>query len=278
MSTQLLGARAPLLAALALAASAGVARAQQGSLAARVAAAPDDRAVVLSFPARPGVCGDGRSYISLGNSTISGDGYFDSRWGARGACTPGPVRVVLARHAGAVDDVRTTVGGDVAPTTAGTTDLGLVDPIEAAAYLMSLAGSSAGKVADRAILPAVLADRAVVWPALLAIARDGGGGRRAPKSTAAFWLSRFAAAARDGHPGDIVQRDSSSDDDGDADVRGRAVFALSQLPRDEGIPGLIEVARKHRDSRVRAKALFWLGQSGNPRAYDLFEQLLAGTR
>jgi hypothetical protein len=126
-------------------------------------------------------------------------------------------------------------------------------------------------------MPAVLADRAVVWPALLAIARDGArDGKHAPRSTAAFWLSRFASAARDGRPGDIAERDSSADERDD--VRGSAVFALAQLPRKEGIPGLIEVGRTHRDPRVRAKALFWLGQSGDPRAYALFEELLAGTR
>jgi hypothetical protein len=38
------------------------------------------------------------------------------------------------------------------------------------------------------------------------------------------------------------------------------------------------VARTHRDPRIRDRALFWLGQSGDPRAYALFEELLAGTR
>jgi hypothetical protein len=127
-------------------------------------------------------------------------------------------------------------------------------------------------------MPAVLADSAVVWPALLAIARDSArSGKHAPRSTAAFWLSRFAAAARDGRPGDIAERDSS-DESGDSDVRGSAVFALAQLPRSEGIPSLIDVARTNRDPHVRNKALFWLGQSGDPRAYTLFEELLTGTR
>lgn len=267
--------------AVALSARAATAGAQQQSLAQRVAAAPAGADVAMSFPARPGVCGDGRSYISLGRSTISGGAFFDSSddWSreSRGPCLPGPVHVLLRRSDGAVDDVRTTVGGDVTNAGSGATDLGAVDPAAAADFLLTLAKTQNGRVADRAIMPAVLADRAVVWPALLAIARDSTrNGKHAPRSTAAFWLSRFAAAARDGRPGDIAERDSSSDERDD--VRGSAVFALAQLPRKEGIPGLIEVGRTHRDPRVRAKALFWLGQSGDPRAYALFEELLAGTR
>jgi hypothetical protein len=53
-----------------------------------------------------------------------------------------------------------------------------------------------------------------------------------------------------------------------------AVFALSQRPRDEGIPALIAIAKNNRDPEIRKKAMFWLGQSGDPRALDLFEQIL----
>ncbi len=40
------------------------------------------------------------------------------------------------------------------------------------------------------------------------------------------------------------------------------------------MPALIAVARTNRDSEIRKKALFWLGQSNDPRALDLFEELL----
>jgi HEAT repeat protein len=60
----------------------------------------------------------------------------------------------------------------------------------------------------------------------------------------------------------------------DREVREQAVFALSQRPRDEGVPALIAVARTNKDPEIRKKALFWLGQSHDPRALDLFEELL----
>ena len=69
---------------------------------------------------------------------------------------------------------------------------------------------------------------------------------------------------------DTLARDSGVD----REVRESAIFALSQRPRDEGVPALIHIVRTSRDSELRKKALFWLGQSRDPRAIDLFEELL----
>jgi HEAT repeat protein len=52
------------------------------------------------------------------------------------------------------------------------------------------------------------------------------------------------------------------------------VFALSQLPREEGVPKLMEVARNNRNPQVRKQAMFWLGQSHDPRAVKFFEEIL----
>ena len=54
----------------------------------------------------------------------------------------------------------------------------------------------------------------------------------------------------------------------------QAVFALSQMPKDEGVPKMIEVARTNRNAEVRKQAMFWLGQSGDPRALEFFEDIL----
>jgi len=65
------------------------------------------------------------------------------------------------------------------------------------------------------------------------------------------------------------------DDKEDREVREQAVFALSQLPDDQGVPALIHAAKTSKDPEVRKKAIFWLGQSDDPRALSLFEELLA---
>jgi HEAT repeat protein len=57
-------------------------------------------------------------------------------------------------------------------------------------------------------------------------------------------------------------------------VKKKAVFALSQLPKEEGVPLLINVARTNQNPAVRKQAMFWLGQSKDPRAIDFFTQVL----
>lgn len=61
-------------------------------------------------------------------------------------------------------------------------------------------------------------------------------------------------------------------------LRERAVFALSQLPKDEGVPLLIQVAKNNHDAAVRKQAFFWLGQSKDPRALAFFEEILAAAK
>ena len=57
-------------------------------------------------------------------------------------------------------------------------------------------------------------------------------------------------------------------------MKKKAVFALSQMPADEGVPKLIEVARSNRNPEVRKQAMFWLGQSNDSRAVKFFEDIL----
>jgi HEAT repeat protein len=52
------------------------------------------------------------------------------------------------------------------------------------------------------------------------------------------------------------------------------VFALSQRPQEEGVPVLIRIARTNPHGEIRKSAIFWLGQSEDPRALALFEELL----
>ena len=62
----------------------------------------------------------------------------------------------------------------------------------AAQALITIAGQ--GRRADDAIFGAVIADSAVVWPELLALARRDGAPRESRKS-AVFWLSQAAGDA-----------------------------------------------------------------------------------
>ncbi len=244
------------------------------TLARRVAAAPNGTAR-FTFAARPGVCGNGRNMIAwecrddrCGRHTIS----FSSSVAGDEVeydCEPGPVRVSLTLHGGAVASVRTYVGGRWATPRAGVvTDFGSVAVRDAVDFLVDLARRSDGRAGEEAILPVTLADSVIVWPTLLNLARD----ERVPRQSrrqAVFWLGQAAGdAATSGLTGLV------DDSDVDREVKEHAVFALSQQPRAEGVPALIHIARTHRDRDVRRKALFWLGQTDDPRALALFEELL----
>lgn len=249
----------------------GVSMLQGQSLAARVASAGDG-AVTFQFASRPGLCGDGEHYVRIGRSSYHGSFSYGAFSNGRpnAPCVEGPVQVRLTVFEGAVDRVQTWVG-PLLPREAR--NLGVVSAAEAARYLLSIAANGRATTSAKAIFPAVLADSATVWPALLGIARDTDSRTRSTRREAMLWLSRFASGALAGHPDDPFAVD---DEKGDADeeLKTHAVFVLSQLPRGEGIPGLLEVARSNKSLRVRSQALFWLGQSGDPRAIALFESVL----
>jgi hypothetical protein len=259
------GARAVILSAAIVIPS--VARDLQAqSLAARIAAV-ENGPVTFHFAPRPGVCGDGEHFIRTGRSSYHGS--FSSRRPME-PCVFGPVQVRLTLENSEAHRVQYWVG----PLRAREArDLGAVSAPEAARYLMTLAARGSQNASAKAIFPAVLADSATVWPALLAIAKDTDTRSRATRQDALFWLSRYASGAVAGRPNDPLDRDDegASEDD---DLKVHAVFVLSQLRNHEGIPQLLEIARSNPSWRVRSQALFWLGQSGDPRAIALFESVL----
>jgi len=242
------------------------ARAQ--SLSRRIADVGDG-IVVFSFASRPGVCGDGETYVRDGfgeGMRISERGNFSGR--NRGddwpPCIPGPVHVRATVSKGEIIRLR-TFGGPLRDRDAGERrDLGSVGVGEATSFLTHLVEQANGRSASEAVLPLVLADSIDPWPTLLRFARDERLSRSI-RSSVDFWLARGASA---------TLGVADHDDDADDDVRSSAVFALSQQPKDVAIPRLLEVARHNAHPAARAQALFWLGQSGDPRAIDLFEEIL----
>jgi hypothetical protein len=225
------------------------------TLAQRIAALGEGH-LRLSFAAREGVCG-GSHGITISDQS---DDWV-------GDCERGPVRVSLRVQGGRLTEAHTHVGGRWRAAEAGTVDLGTLSARSAAADLLALAErSDAG--GDDLISAATLADSAIVWPTLLRLARAPA----VPLETrrqAVFWLGQAAGEAA------VRGLDSIAvDSSGDLEVRKQAVFALSQRPAEEGVPALIRIARTNRHPELRKAALFWLGQSEDPRALALFEEIL----
>jgi HEAT repeat protein len=230
-------------------------------------AATRDGSVQFTFASRTGVCGDGETFLSDGlggDNRLYENGNF-SGWRsgeASARCTPGPVRVVVSTNGGEIIRLRTYVGlvrGDDSRSR----DLGSVPVEDAVEFLTHLVERGSGRPAADAIVPIVLADRIDPWPILLRIARDERSSK-AIRSTTDFWLARGAG---------FVLGVNGHDQDEDDDVRASAVFALSQQPKETAVPRLIEIVNGSTRPAVRAQALFWLGQSGDPRALDLFAEI-----
>jgi hypothetical protein len=228
-------------------------------LAQRVRAVKDGT-VRLSFAAREGVCSRGPGSITIMDKDEVEEWESD--------CEGGPVRVSLRMRGGRVSDSDTYVGGRWRAGQTDVTDLGLVPAKEAADLMLALAPEASDDDGGELVTAATLADSAVVWPQLLRMARDERI-REETRRQAVFWLGQAAGAEATKGLDSIA-----GGSDGNLEIRKQAVFALSQRPADEGVPVLIRIARTNRHPEVRKSALFWLGQSEDPRALTLFEEIL----
>jgi hypothetical protein len=232
------------------------------SIARRVAGVKDGT-VRMSFASRPDVCGNGRNNINT-NYSRGGTGKHRDEW--EDECEHGPVRVAMDVAGGQLIAVRTYVGGRwKAPGDA--VDLGTVGVRDAVEFLLDNAARGSGKAAQEAIFPATIADSVTVWPRLLTIAKDETR-ERGVRTQAVFWVSQAAGEKATEGLAEVV-----GDAATDRDVRLSAVFAISQR-RAEGVPTLINLARTSKDPEIRKQAIFWLGQSRDPRALEYFEAVL----
>ena len=104
--------------------------------------------------------------------------------------------------------------------------------------------------------------------ALIDLARSGPSDIR---ENAIFWLGQVASDRAAEALGEVV-----NDDDGDTEVQKQAVFSISQLPADQSVPMLIEIARTHAKAKIRKDAIFWLGQTDDPRALEALIEMARG--
>ena len=296
--------------------------------------------VRLTFASKPGVCGDGESFVSMrdwyqsdGHRMIFRDnsgGYTitsgSSEWANWRNCEEGPLRVALEVDNGQVIDIRTYVGKD---WPAGSNAM-VVSSKTAVAYLLQVVERSGTRASKRAITPIVMADSVKPAADLIRIAQTRDLPRETRKS-AVFWVSQIAPeiyareiaelfrdsdqevaksalfaisqtrdatsartllrAARDTQLPAEVRKSAlfwlgqiASDEaaaglqnmltDENTEVKKSAVFALSQMRTETSLNALMQIARSSKDREVRKAAIFWLGQSNDPRVLAFFEEIL----
>ncbi len=297
--------------------------------------------VRLTLASKPGVCGDGETFISTRgwsadpdeHRTIfrEGDGGHNvtigsGNWRELRNCEEGPLRVALEVENGEVVDVHSYVGKSWRAGQAAHT----VGARAAVAYLLQLAETGRPRVGKRALTPVVIADSVQPAPDLLRLAKKQNAPREVRKS-AIFWAGQIGDAGTVREIAELIKdRDDEvakgalfaisqqrSDEaartlltaardrslptevrksavfwvgqiagerateglkamaaDENTEVKKSAVFALSQQKTDKSMDALIDLARNSKDREVRKSALFWLGQSNDPRALALFEEIL----
>ena len=254
------------------------------ALAQRISRAPDG-VVHIQFASRNGTCGNGRDLIGYRKALFAASFQSMGSWHSED-CRPGAIMVTLTVSGGKPVRARTTVGGAWASTSERVTDLGSVNPTEAADYFFSLVPVlEKGGEKSRVLLPAVLADAGDATPQLTAIARDDTRAQETRRQ-AIQWLgllgdakvvSTLVAFAREGGAGpsgqDIDEGEAAPGKNG---LGTAAMAALSFIENGVGVPALMDLARNG-PAWTRRAAVFWLGQTGDPRAIATLHGVIENT-
>jgi HEAT repeat protein len=112
---------------------------------------------------------------------------------------------------------------------------------------------------------AAFADASNIAPELAQLVRDGNATIAARKQ-AIFWFGMSDASTKD-----LVALDGDVQSE---TLRDQYVFVLSQRHDDPSVDKLIDIARHDPNIDVRKKAMFWLGQSHEPKALAFFREIL----
>ncbi len=229
------------------------------SVAQRVDAVRDGT-VRLTYAARPGVCGNGDEGGGVSIMSHRGDNAY---WGSR-VCETGPVRVSIGRADKQTVSVLKYVGGRW-PASSDATDLGVVDANEAARYLLSIAPSLGGRNASDAVVAAAIADVPTIAPELTRLLQNGDAPIEVRKD-ALFWLGQSDIA-----PAELAKLYDRAQPFA---LREHWTFVLSQRHEDPALDKLIDIARSDSDTEIRKRAMFWLGQSRDPKAIQFLHDIL----
>lgn len=187
-------------------------------------------------------------------------GSFDERKGN------GQLQVFLHRQQGRIDDVRLFDGACAVTATASVHELGA---LTTDASLERLFGAQVADDAQGERLMAVSqhpGPRVLPWLSERARHAEDDDERR----DAWFWIGQ-----RGGNEALAALRQGLREE-ADGDVREHIVFAISQLPAAAGVDALIAIVEDRGLPRpLRARALFWLAQSDDDRAFQYLDRRLA---
>jgi HEAT repeat protein len=231
-------------------------------------------AVQFTYSARPGVCGNGRTYIMTGNGNTYGNFSFNETTRTE-PCVNGPVRVVIDRAGREIIAVQAYVG--TAPSPAIAQDVGRFTGQQAADYLLDIAARTEGRVGRDAIFASSLADSATTTDKLIAIARNQNLSRNT--RTAALSYMSWSVPAGNAVPAAAANAmvAIARDEADNQQVRQQALSVLSRLEHGAGIPALIDLSKQQGYTWLAKESIAALSRSGDPRARDFLRSALQRT-
>lgn len=245
---------------------------QGPDIARRITSAPDGL-VKMTYAARPGVCGDGRSFIAENpGSRREADLWFANGLTVSGnmgdiatRCASGPVRLLLVVRDHRVVDVQPFVGPSSAATERAGTELGTVPVAEISRYLIDLAKTGREDTARNALLAASLADSVRIADQLATMARNKSLASSA-REAALKWVGRVAA--REGNRDALrVARAIAEDRDDQVDVRERAIRVIGE--EDDGGPAYLRSLYSRLDNpTLRERVVRVVAESGTKDDMD----------
>ena len=242
---------------------------------ARLAKAAGTTWLAWTVPARGNetICGFGRGSAAWGMTLDEGTSSWGTRDGAP-AIAVTTVEVYAAVRDGRVRQLQFASEG--CPVQAGNRSVLWLDGVTPAASVELIArlaaqrGDSKGEekaddeVAERALAGLAFHADPAAPLALVHLGREGGSEEL--RSQSLFWLAQTGDPQAARWIREAIARDPAHE------VREQGVFALSQL--DDGAPQLLALLRESTDRDVKRQAIFWLGQSDDPRATAELERLL----
>jgi HEAT repeat protein len=137
---------------------------------------------------------------------------------------------------------------------------------ENATFLRSLYDSPAGAPLRDEIIQAAANAGAENDDWLLSVARDPKQDVEQRKK-ALFWLGQQHRVA-------VTEFASLYDRLTDREVKEHLIFVLSQRREKAAVDKLFDIARNDKDRELRGKAIFWLGQSNDPRVQQFLMEII----
>jgi HEAT repeat protein len=210
---------------------------QQGDLARRITSAPDGL-VKMRYAARPGICGDGRTFIADNTNGSRGyDVWFSEGMNFTNAsgnfasnCAEGPVRLMLVVRDHRVIAVQPFVGPSSPATERPGMDLGVVSTADVSRYLLDFAATGREDESRNAMLAASIADSVRIAGRLASMARNKSLLTNVRES-ALKWVGRVGRREND-TDAMRVARTIAEDRDDEVSVRERAIRVIGDGEND----------------------------------------------